>query len=184
MTTVQFKDWRCVISLRSYGDGNTALSLYDADDGMAVSCVSVNLVPVERELLEDRALIYLKDYSENEGMLDLLIEEGIVERTGRTRQSGYIEAPLVRIIDPELVAEINQQGQVCVDCNREADELNSEGRCDDCEAQLDEWEEERKRDGYMEDSPTIEDQHPAYGEHMAEASTSAWDEYWGSKKQS
>ena len=184
MTTVQFKDWRCRLYLASYSDGNTALSMYDTEDGSAIACVSINLAPVEPELLEDRALIYLKDYSENEGMLDLLVAEGIVERTGRTRQSGYIEAPLVRIIDPELVAEINQQGQVCVDCNREADELNSEGRCDDCEAQLDEWEEERKRDGYMEDSPTIEDQHPGYGEHMAEASTSAWDKYWGSKKQS
>ena len=94
--------------------GNTALSLYDADDGMAISCVSVNLVPVERELLEDRALVYIKDYSENEGTLDSLIAEGIVERTGRTRRSGYIEAPLVRIIDPELVAEIN--GQSIDDC--------------------------------------------------------------------
>jgi len=112
MTTVQFKDWRCVISLRSYVDGNTALSLYDADDGMAVSCVSVNLVPVERELLEDRSLVYIKDYSDNEGTLDSLISQGIVERTGRTRRSGYIEAPLVRIIDPELVAEINEQSIV------------------------------------------------------------------------
>jgi len=96
--------------------GNTALSLYDADDGMAISCVSVNLVDddgnVEAELLEDRALVYIKDYSENEGTLDSLIAEGIVERTGRTRRSGYIEAPLVRIIDPELVAEINGQSIV------------------------------------------------------------------------
>jgi len=79
---------------------------------------------------------------------------------------------------------VQRENNICVDCNREADELNSEGRCDDCEAQLDEWAEERKRDGYVEDSPTIEDQHPGYGEHMAEASTSAWDKYWGSKKQS
>ena len=111
MTTVQFKDWRCRLYLASYSDGNTALSMYDTEDGSAIACVSINLVDddgnVEPELLEDRALIYLKDYSENEGMLDLLIAEGIVERTGRYRQSGYIEAPLVRIIDPELVAEIN-----------------------------------------------------------------------------
>ena len=106
MRTVQFKDWRCVLYLASYSDGNTALSMYDTEDGSAIACVSLNLVPVEPELLDDRALIYLKDYSENEGMLDLLIKEGIVERAGRYRQSGYIEAPLVRIIDPELVAEI------------------------------------------------------------------------------
>ena len=77
---------------------------------------------------------------------------------------------------------VQRENNICVDCNREADELNSEGRCDDCEAQLDEWEEERKRDGYVEDSPTIEDQYPRYGEHMAEASPDAWDEYWSSKK--
>jgi hypothetical protein len=87
--------------------------MYDTEDGSAIACVSLNLVPVAPELLEDLTLIYLKDYSENEGMLDLLIEEGIVERVGRyyhqhlhQRRSGYIEAPLVRIIDPELVAEI------------------------------------------------------------------------------
>ena len=106
MTTVQFKDWRCRLYLASYSDGNTALSMYDTEDGSAITRVSLNLAPVEAELLEDRALIYLKDYSENEEMLDLLVAEGIVERTGHTRQSGYIEAPLVRIIDPELVAEI------------------------------------------------------------------------------
>ena len=112
MTTVQFKDWRCRLYLASYSDGNTALSMYDTEDGSAITCVSINLAPVEAELLEDRSLIYLKDYSENEGMLDLLVAEGIVERTGHTRQSGYIEAPLVRIIDPELVAEINGQSIV------------------------------------------------------------------------
>ena len=112
MRTVQFKDWRCRLYLASYSDGNTALSMYDTEDGSAIACVSINLAPVEPELLEDRALIYLKDYSENEGMLDLLVAEGIVERTGRTRQSGYIEAPLVRIIDPELVAEISGQSIV------------------------------------------------------------------------
>jgi hypothetical protein len=112
MTTVQFKDWRCRLYLASYSDGNTALSMYDTEDGSAITCVSINLAPVEAELLEDRALIYLKDYSENEEMLDLLVAEGIVERTGHTRQSGYIEAPLVRIIDPELVAEISGQSIV------------------------------------------------------------------------
>ena len=112
MRTVQFKDWRCRLYLASYSDGNTALSMYDTEDGSAIACVSINLAPVEPELLEDRALIYLKDYSENEGMLDLLVAEGIVERTGHTRQSGYIEAPLVRIIDPELVAEISGQSIV------------------------------------------------------------------------
>ena len=112
MRTVQFKNWRCRLYLASYSDGNTALSMYDTEDGSAIACVSLNLVPVEPELLDDRALIYLKDYSENEGMLDLLIDEGIVERPGRYRQSGYIEAPLVRIIDPELVAEINGQSIV------------------------------------------------------------------------
>ena len=112
MTTVQFKDWRCRLYLASYSDGNTALSMYDTEDGSAITRVSLNLAPVEAELLEDRALIYLKDYSENEGMLDLLVAEGIVERTGHTRQSGYIEAPLVRIIDPELVAEISGQSIV------------------------------------------------------------------------
>ena len=112
MTTVQFKDWRCKLYLASYSDGNTALSMYDTEDGSAIACVTVNLVPVEPELLDDRALVYLKDYSENEGMLDLLVAEGIVKRTGHTRQSGYIEAPLVRIIDPELVAEISGQSIV------------------------------------------------------------------------
>lgn len=37
-----------------------------------------------------------KDWSENEGMAEWLVENKIAERTGRTVQAGYANAPVMR----------------------------------------------------------------------------------------
>jgi hypothetical protein len=39
----------------------------------------------------------IKDYSENTGVLDVLLEAGIVELTGKVAHSGFAEFPIVRI---------------------------------------------------------------------------------------
>ena len=100
-------------------------------------------------------------------------------------QSTYTLIKEINDRNHAFLFDVQRENNICVDCNREADELNSKGRCDDCEAQLDEWEEERKWRIEEGEGPTIavvEDQHPGYGEHMAEASPDAWNEYWSSKK--
>lgn len=39
----------------------------------------------------------IKDYSENAGILDVLIEAGFVQKTGKTVRSGFADLPVVRI---------------------------------------------------------------------------------------
>lgn len=65
----------------------------DADDGEPVSTCTVNI----DEFLSSKEVV-IKNYSENEGMLDFLIKEGIVKDTGKRVQLGYVEAPIVTLL--------------------------------------------------------------------------------------
>ena len=56
----------------------------------------------------------------------------------------------------------------CGWCDNEVDEFYEKDMCEDCVALQDEWEDERKRDGYIEDSPTIDDTHSGYTAHLNE----------------
>ena len=40
----------------------------------------------------------IKDYSENEGILDILVQAKIIELTGKSVNSGYCTLPIVRIV--------------------------------------------------------------------------------------
>lgn len=73
-----------------------ALWLIDADDGEPVSTCTVNTD-------DDPSLVLIKDYSENEGMLNFLIKQGIVKDTGKRITSGYAEIAVVTLVVPEVV---------------------------------------------------------------------------------
>jgi len=88
--TVRFKDWDCELRWGFYGNGRRALELYDNGP---IAKATVNIPEVE--LAEDEVCI--KDWSENEGMLDALVEAGIVEDTGRRVEAGFVTAPVARI---------------------------------------------------------------------------------------
>jgi hypothetical protein len=83
------------IRQRSYSNGRPSLELLCADEnhedfGFPHSIASVNLPDVDLEPYE----ILIKDYSENEGMLDFLTENNIVYVTGRVVRSGFVEIPI------------------------------------------------------------------------------------------
>lgn len=46
--------------------------------------------------------VFIKDYSENEGMLDFLIKNKIVEEPHRFVRSGYVRIPVCNLINQEL----------------------------------------------------------------------------------
>ena len=79
-----------------YSNGRTSLELIDIEDGIPYATASVNLPNV---LLEENEIL-IKDYSENQGVLDFLVENNIVNRTERSVQSGYVWIP-VCILNPE-----------------------------------------------------------------------------------
>ena len=93
---VIYKGWQCLVRPVLYPDGNPGLVLEDIDDGSPVATCTVNL-PTQRTKIinylsgEDGCLetypqdanqhlfVFIKDYSENEGMLKLLVTEGIID---------------------------------------------------------------------------------------------------------
>lgn len=75
-------------------NGNVAILLRDKEEGEVVTVATVNTVP-----LPDR-LVAIKNYSENEGVLDFLIENNVVEpEKGNTIYSGFVEIPIHRLTE-------------------------------------------------------------------------------------
>lgn len=105
MNTIKFKQWNCTLDIAQYGNGQPALILNDAEDGSRVAVASVNLE--EMDLIPPPGHIYIKDYSENEGMLDCLVDAGIVEDTGKRVPLHFVDVPLCKLLIevPEVAQE-------------------------------------------------------------------------------
>jgi hypothetical protein len=71
-----------------YADNNrVAMILIDPETGEQYTRVTVNMPEVM--LKQDHVLI--KDYSENKGVLDALVRDGIVHKPYTTYPTGYVE---------------------------------------------------------------------------------------------
>jgi hypothetical protein len=97
--SVNFRGWQCRVEKRSYGGSDRiALVLYEAvpspDDNSPVAVATVH-VP-ELALAADEVVI--KDYSENEGMLDTLVAAGLVSASLHEVQSGYVTLYICRCL--------------------------------------------------------------------------------------
>jgi hypothetical protein len=77
-----------------YGNGRIAIELF-SDDYIPYAVATINLPNVALEYDE----VIIKNYSENEGIIEMLIKEGIVEKTGRTVPSGMVDVPICRILN-------------------------------------------------------------------------------------
>jgi hypothetical protein len=82
-------EWDCVIRGQRYRDGQPAWQAYDAEDGAPVATITVNMADYGHIMPEDGSEIFVKNYSENEGILEQLVEQGIVEDTGGRLDAGY-----------------------------------------------------------------------------------------------
>lgn len=90
---VHFKNWDCVVKQGKYIDNNnTALVLFEEITGEIIAKATVN---TGETLPEDFA--FIKDYSENEGVLEALKNAGIIKEIVGKTQLGYVEAPLVKL---------------------------------------------------------------------------------------
>lgn len=96
MTQVRFRYWVCVVQKGQYGNGRPALKLIDAEDGSPIATATVNLPDVPLGTNQ----VAIKDYGENEGMLQALTEAGIVKPTGQSVASGYVEVPICELQPP------------------------------------------------------------------------------------
>jgi hypothetical protein len=83
----------CTLEYSRYANGRTAIRLWCDDGPMATATVNV---PDYNGLREDEVII--KDYSENEGILDALVSVGIVEDTGRVVDMGYVLGRVCKLL--------------------------------------------------------------------------------------
>lgn len=95
MKKVMFNGEMLSVEFGSYASGNTLIQLLDAE-GMPYARATIN-IPTEE--LGDKE-VFIKDYSENAGMLSALLEAGIVADTGRKVRTGYVEVPVCKILVP------------------------------------------------------------------------------------
>jgi hypothetical protein len=94
MQKVKFKQWDCVVAFAQYGNKRTAIQLLAADDNTPIAVASVNLPDEPMEADE----IAIKDYSENEGMLDCLVKAKIVSTPLRFVESGWVTIPICHLM--------------------------------------------------------------------------------------
>jgi hypothetical protein len=89
--TVEFLGEQCSVELTEYVSGGKAI-LLKCEDGspMASATVWVN------ELKQDE--IAVKDYSENEGLYEVLLKAGIVAPYHRLVPSGYVQLKVTRLL--------------------------------------------------------------------------------------
>lgn len=92
MKEVKFAGFDCIVKKTKYmNNNNLALVLLDKEDGEMVTQVTVN---TEQKFPDDVALV--KDYSENEGMLEAITEAGLVEEVIGYAPLGFVIAPIVK----------------------------------------------------------------------------------------
>jgi hypothetical protein len=75
----------------TYQEGNTSMQLIDCADGCPFATATVNLSGLTKDE------VAIKNYSENEGVLNFLLENEIIELPHRFVQSGFVNIPVCRL---------------------------------------------------------------------------------------
>jgi hypothetical protein len=79
------------IQYGTYKEGNTSMQLIDCADGFPFATATVNLPGLTE------GEVAIKNYSENEGVLDFLLENNIVELPHRHVASGFVNIPVCKL---------------------------------------------------------------------------------------
>lgn len=89
-------EYNCEVLFHKYEEGGGhRIDLIDLEDGIPVATATVNVPGIN--LLDDEVVI--KDYSENEGVYDALVKQGIIKKTNKSIQlSDYVVAPIATIV--------------------------------------------------------------------------------------
>lgn len=104
---VKFKRWDCKLVVGRYYDGNVAIKLCDRKTHEPIATCTVNL-PESAALPNDVA--YIKNWSENEGMVDALVVAGVIDPAPLiefTAAAGYIKKINAHRIKVEALAPTN-----------------------------------------------------------------------------
>ena len=89
---VTFKDQTLHVHKLKYLDGSLCLRLVNPENGYDVVTATTNLNGVAPTLHNNE--VYIKNWSENKGVLEALIAGGVVKDTGIVLPTGFVEANL------------------------------------------------------------------------------------------
>lgn len=88
---VAFKGYSCSVQIGRYANGQTLLRLVDEEGVVATATAAVE----GQELEPDEVLV--KSYSENAGLLEALLEAGVVEKPTSWVEAGYAKLAKCRL---------------------------------------------------------------------------------------
>lgn len=95
---IHFQNYDCSLHFDRYAGGAVAIRLHSATVG-PIATATVNIPGT----VLDKDEVVIKDYSENAGILQSLVEAGVVARTDRTVRAGFALANICKLlIDPGL----------------------------------------------------------------------------------
>jgi len=98
---VQYKEWDCELQRLEYANKRVALTLVawadneetDIFQGEPIATATVNL-PLEKIEFDE---VLVKDYAENQGMLQALIDANIIEKPHREIRTGFVHCPVCKL---------------------------------------------------------------------------------------
>ena len=111
MKNVKFNGLNCIAKFKSYNNGRPYITLVDVNDGTQVARCTVNI-----ESRVNKKYAFIKDYSENKGIYDALIEANVIYP-----KSGSIELGFKTVLVCLLKA--------CASCE---DNINIKNLCTPC----------------------------------------------------
>lgn len=91
---IKFKKWDCILQFKKYKNNRTAICLVDAQTFEPVAIATTNVPEVP---LKDNEVI-IKDYSENEGMLDTLVNANIISKLGKNVKIGHVKCEICKLL--------------------------------------------------------------------------------------
>ena len=89
---VKFREWKCEVWLEDYARGGKCVQGEDALGGGPVATGAVGGAGLEK------GEVAIKDYSENEGMLKVMMDAGIVSAPVRYVESGFVRIPVCKLL--------------------------------------------------------------------------------------
>ena len=107
---VLFKSWLCRVVPDKYRNNiSLALTLKEIDTGEPIATATINMVDdgaqglINQYYDYEHIPVYIKDYSENQGMLVALQEAGVVSDVVDYYYSGYVRVPLVIVTNQQII---------------------------------------------------------------------------------
>lgn len=96
MKKVTFLNYKCLVDTsETYSNGSTAIQLIEEDTREPIAHATINM----RKGIINKDEVVIKNYSENEGILDALIEGGVISKPLRNIPiSEWVNAPVCTLL--------------------------------------------------------------------------------------